>query len=218
MNLLYVLEKFELLEQIKRGLSYQCYWPQEKIEDLMPHFLTCKFTKHSTNAAYGFYWPLGSNKAVSLNHEISIHENLFKPDQKANFISTLLHEVAHLIAIRIYKKYGHCPMWKKIARAIGDDGGRTAYYEGVIDIKHNYTYTCLDCGYVYKTQRKLKNMTYRKHKGCQHKPNKGHFMEHSLKTGRKRNYLEIWRIADEVYQEERKRIQQEFYRQYGKVA
>lgn len=215
MNLLHVLEKFGLREQIETGLRHNLKWKQEKVEDVIPHLLTCIFTKHSTSAAYGYYYPLGSNRSVSLNHEISLHENLFEPQYKKDFISTLLHEVAHLISYRMLKKSGHCKEWKQIAIAIGDDGGRCAYYPGVIVKKYNYCYTCQTCGYEFKSQRLMKNMIRRRCKTCLKKPLGGYFTMVNMKTGKVTNYLELKQMGEDIAWEVEKSILDAFYNGAG---
>ena len=87
---------------------------------------------------------------------IKLHVNLLKNPKHLK--TTLLHEVAHLIAYYEYGDHGHGYSWKKVMRDLRQDPKRCHNYDNIKIDKHNATrkYVCPRCSNVMYTARKLK--------------------------------------------------------------
>ena len=49
---------------------------------------------------------------------------LYSKDWKEFLDGTILHELGHIAAYKLYGEAGHGPVWKKVARQLGDSGDR----------------------------------------------------------------------------------------------
>jgi SprT protein len=56
---------------------------------------------------------------------------ILNPDYygEPDYSKTVVHEIAHLVAFRLYGDRGHGHAWKRVARNLGDDGERCHTYE-----------------------------------------------------------------------------------------
>jgi len=68
--------------------------------------------------------------------------------------STIIHEVAHILAAKLFNDYGHNVYWKAIDIRLGDDGSRCCN-NSVTMPKGKYEYICLCCGYIINRHRKI---------------------------------------------------------------
>ena len=71
---------------------------------------------------------------------ISLSRALTELNPESEVRSTILHEIAHVLA---GPKAGHGPEWRRIARSIGDDGGRT---HSAVMPEPPFQGTCPGCG------------------------------------------------------------------------
>lgn len=49
---------------------------------------------------------------------------LYSKDYQEFLDGTILHELGHIAAYKLYNESGHGPTWKKVAQALGDSGDR----------------------------------------------------------------------------------------------
>lgn len=76
----------------------------------------------------------------------------------ADWVDTILHEIAHAIDVEIRGKSDHSERWKAIARAIGCNAERTTDVE--VDAKNSkYTLTCPNCNSTQASHKILKRKT-----------------------------------------------------------
>ena len=96
-------------------------------------------------------------------------------DRADNHMQTLLHETAHIIIHVIRPKAeAHGREWKSVMRALGakaDRTGSATFLTEARQIKQpaskKHAYHCDKCDYVYRCNRRLKNISQRRHgSGC----------------------------------------------------
>ena len=73
---------------------------------------------------------------------ITLSRHLVALNEEMHVRATILHEIAHALAPR---NAGHGPEWRRIARALGDDGAR-CYGAEVAQPARRYVGTCPACG------------------------------------------------------------------------
>lgn len=108
--------------------------------------------------------------------------------EKEDHANTLLHETAHvftrLLCGTAPRIKSHGVEWKRIMRALGGKASCTGSSKVLTDNRTNiakHSYTCMDCGYVHHTQRKLMNLENRIHGSCRHKLNHGKLIHKQLR-------------------------------------
>lgn len=115
-----------------------------------------------------------SQRLLELNHR------LLKPGREKERNETLLHELAHVLAYRLYRHHGHGEPWQDIMRRLGiSDPYRYHEYSFLrSSYKKHYIYECKDCGFQSHRSKKIHkegklHLWY--HAPCLKRRNKGRY-------------------------------------------
>lgn len=76
-------------------------------------------------------------------------------------LDTIAHEIAHAL---VGPNEGHNGKWRQKALELGSDGN--AAHLLPITLPSKWDYVCADCGYTYKTNRRLTRLWARYHTPC----------------------------------------------------
>lgn len=89
---------------------------------------------------------------------------------------TILHEVAHLLALHLYSHSGHGRIWKHIMRKLGVSPQRCGSYSSqeAAAARPKYEYKCADCGTVAPAYKRWRRQKY--HATCQFRANGGNMI------------------------------------------
>lgn len=126
---------------------------------------------HRAKSRYGC---VKHNKmTMELTSEYFVRGYTLHEDRIEDHDQTLLHETAHIIVNKIWPGVkAHGKEWKKVMHLLGARAERCGSSEFLHeaarkkDLGHKHEYTCQNCGYVYKTKRKLVRIENRRHGAC----------------------------------------------------
>ena len=112
--------------------------------------------KNTTVPEIGFFSKSGiAGKAWYTEHRVEFNE-ILALENKETFITTIAHELAHLITFQIYPnaKQAHGPEFKSVMEALGYDPRTYHTYDvssvSARRVKTRYQYICTVCGKEYE--------------------------------------------------------------------
>jgi len=136
----------------------------------------CKYNKRLDKKRFGKRMTALPREAG--NHAIVINERILEDGNRAGFIDTVQHELAHAACYEVYDAYpssqnpGHGPAWKEMARKLGCDPSSCHNRRDRSDEFQYYVF-CPECGNKCgKTKRSktIKKPFKRKCGKCGHHP------------------------------------------------
>lgn len=115
-----------------------------------------------------------TKQRLEVTSEYFVRGYTLREDRADDHNQTLLHEVAHIITHVIRPAASaHGDDWKAVMRALGAKANRCGSASFLAEVRKakqpngkKHQYNCDKCDYVYRCNRKLKNLHQRHHANC----------------------------------------------------
>jgi predicted SprT family Zn-dependent metalloprotease len=139
----------------------------------------CKYNERLTK--HRFNKQITQTQTARGHHIVVVNEKILEDGNRAGFIDTLRHEVAHAVCYEVHHRYpergggrysGHGQAWKEMARRLGADDSACHSRRDRSD-EYKYYITCTECGMeAGRTKRSkiIKQPFNRKCGKCGHSP------------------------------------------------